>query len=545
MKNIRKASFLLGLIGAFIFNVAGCSCNSNRNIDLLGGTENLSEEQLYNHLISAYQNKAFYDGDFTITEEIKSKASNSSESSQIDLKQKATYNNSTNEGYFIIDTPSLAQGNRLMSEQQTTYIVREDEEYTHYYSETNDDNTYYDLFFSDKDYLKDTIQSSVTNQAVFKDVDPKEYTNITTFTNALSTYFSTKFSVSNMNIIEKQIVENAKSDYYYKVKLVSPEEFSKDVQIDFTIRYDKTTIVGYIYNASVVKYSDSTRKNKVSEEVSKIDFSKKYDSEGMSFDKSKYEGKTKGQFVNTKVTLVLNANKEPTRISSNLVSKVGDNVYNRLQYIVDKYSDEENIFKGWFYNSDRTNKLWPDENFTIDTTLEIFGEINRVLYTIDTNVIGATNGYVEVVQTGAKGDSIVVYAEPNDGYVVSEMYYVKEGDTTKYYFTDKFTMPNSKITVHVELGTVIKLHTKEDLVRRLTNIFYWSNDFVLCNDIDLGGMEWNNTENSIIVWQGASFTGTFDGNGYSIYNYKINSKNDSLTGFFPRMSDATINIVMK
>ena len=59
----------------------------------------------------------------------------------------------------------------------------------------------------------------------------------------------------------------------------------------------------------------------------------------------------------------------------------------------------------------------------------------------------------------------------------------------------------------------IPIRTVDDLINVSSNL---RGNYILMNDLDLGGMEW-----TPIGTSGSAFTGTFDGNGYAISNFKI------------------------
>jgi hypothetical protein len=71
---------------------------------------------------------------------------------------------------------------------------------------------------------------------------------------------------------------------------------------------------------------------------------------------------------------------------------------------------------------------------------------------------------------------------------------------------------------------IIAITTADDLKNVSSNL---SGNYILLNDIDLGGEEWTPIGDS-----DNPFTGSFDGNGYKIFNFKITGavKYASLTG---------------
>ena len=135
------------------------------------------------------------------------------------------------------------------------------------------------------------------------------------------------------------------------------------------------------------------------------------------------------------------------------------------------------------------------------------------------NVVGGT---VTVNNTATEGEIVNVTAVPNGDYLISEMYYIEEGSSSKNYFGSSFIMPNKNVTVYVNFGDVVYLHNKEDLIDRFKNTNYLGEKFILCNDINLEGIEWSPIGNKELP-----FTGELDGNGFRIYNFKITTPRDN------------------
>ena len=71
------------------------------------------------------------------------------------------------------------------------------------------------------------------------------------------------------------------------------------------------------------------------------------------------------------------------------------------------------------------------------------------VYDITASQGPAGKGSFTIKGEGKPGSTITVFATPASGYVVSSMYYVQEGETTKNYFEISFTMPTRNITVYV------------------------------------------------------------------------------------------------
>ena len=100
---------------------------------------------------------------------------------------------------------------------------------------------------------------------------------------------------------------------------------------------------------------------------------------------------------------------------------------------------------------------------------------------------------------------------------------VKEGFVFEGWFTDKgeWNEPfTSTSLIKTELTSVLKVYARWDhyeisSARQLRNLDL-DEDYVLTKDINLWGMEWTPIGN-----QTTPFTGTFDGNGHKISNFKI------------------------
>lgn len=93
---------------------------------------------------------------------------------------------------------------------------------------------------------------------------------------------------------------------------------------------------------------------------------------------------------------------------------------------------------------------------------------------------------------------------------------------TKWNFT-------SDITLTVDW--TVKIYTVEDLLKMGT---YLNGDFILMNDIDLSGVNWNP-----IGINSAPFTGHLDGNGHKISNLTIDTSNYTNRSSFGLLTNVT------
>jgi len=96
-----------------------------------------------------------------------------------------------------------------------------------------------------------------------------------------------------------------------------------------------------------------------------------------------------------------------------------------------------------------------------------------------------------------------------------------------------FNMDLSEMDVEIILSNdVFDLKTPDDILNINTKPFA---KFRLVNDINMDGVDFAG-----IGSLSAPFTGTFDGNGYSIFNVKVKVNNESTKGFFNATNGATI-----
>ena len=85
----------------------------------------------------------------------------------------------------------------------------------------------------------------------------------------------------------------------------------------------------------------------------------------------------------------------------------------------------------------------------------------------------------------------------------------------------------------------IEIHTVEDLQNVSSEL---GENYILMNDLDLGGMEWTPIGTGLAEFN--CFTGTFDGNGHSISNFKITG-DTQYVGLFGCSRGAIENLGLK
>lgn len=183
-------------------------------------------------------------------------------------------------------------------------------------------------------------------------------------------------------------------------------------------------------------------------------------------------------------------------------------------------------FAGWYYNSQVVNNgKW---SIATNATLTAKWTANEYTITLDPGAGSVSKTTVNVTYD----EDFTLPVPTNDYGVFTGWLYNDEPITdstghslTKWNFT-------SDITLTVDW--TVKIYTVEDLLKMGT---YLNGDFILMNDIDLSGVNWNPIEiNS------APFTGHLDGNGHKISNLTIdtsNYTNRSSFGLFGYISFAT------
>lgn len=184
-------------------------------------------------------------------------------------------------------------------------------------------------------------------------------------------------------------------------------------------------------------------------------------------------------------------------------------------------------FAGWYYNSQVVNNgKW---SIATNATLTAKWTANEYTITLDPGAGSVSKTTVNVTYD----EDFTLPAPTNDYGVFTGWLYNDEPITdstghslTKWNFT-------SDITLTVDW--TVKIYTVEDLLKMGT---YLNGDFILMNDIDLSGVNWNP-----IGINSAPFTGHLDGNGHKISNLTIdtsNYTNRSSFGLFGYISFATI-----
>lgn len=183
-------------------------------------------------------------------------------------------------------------------------------------------------------------------------------------------------------------------------------------------------------------------------------------------------------------------------------------------------------FAGWYYNSQVVNNgKW---SIATNATLTAKWTANEYTITLDPGAGSASKTTVNVTYD----EDFTLPVPTNDYGVFTGWLYNDEPITdstghslTKWNFT-------SDITLTVDW--TVKIYTVEDLLKMGT---YLNGDFILMNDIDLSGVNWNP-----IGINSAPFTGHLDGNGHKISNLTIdtsNYTNRSSFGLFGYISFAT------
>lgn len=183
-------------------------------------------------------------------------------------------------------------------------------------------------------------------------------------------------------------------------------------------------------------------------------------------------------------------------------------------------------FAGWYYNSQVVN----NGKWSIATNATLTAKWTANEYTI---ILDPGAGSVSKTTVNVTYDEDFTLPVPTNDYgVFTGWLYNDEPITdstghslTKWNFT-------SDITLTVDW--TVKIYTVEDLLKMGT---YLNGDFILMNDIDLSGVNWNP-----IGINSAPFTGHLDGNGHKISNLTIdtsNYTNRSSFGLFGYISFAT------
>ena len=184
-------------------------------------------------------------------------------------------------------------------------------------------------------------------------------------------------------------------------------------------------------------------------------------------------------------------------------------------------------FAGWYYNSQVVNNgKW---SIATNATLTAKWTANEYTITLDPGAGSVSTTTVNVTYD----EDFTLPVPTNDYGVFTGWLYNDEPitDSTGHSLTKcNFT---SDITLTVDW--TVKIYTVEDLLKMGT---YLNGDFILMNDIDLSGVNWNP-----IGINSAPFTGHLDGNGHKISNLTIdtsNYTNRSSFGLFGYISFATI-----
>jgi len=92
------------------------------------------------------------------------------------------------------------------------------------------------------------------------------------------------------------------------------------------------------------------------------------------------------------------------------------------------------------------------------------------------------------------------------------------------------------IDLDKDIDGYYKITSKDELIQLETYASYWTSNFRLYNDIDLTTSEWGPIGTDL-----KSFRGNFDGNGFTISNFQINTFEHKYVGFFGYAFQSTIS----
>ena len=190
-------------------------------------------------------------------------------------------------------------------------------------------------------------------------------------------------------------------------------------------------------------------------------------------------------------------------------------------------------FAGWYYNSQVVN----NGKWTIATNVTLTAKWTANEYTI---TLDPGAGSVSKTTVNVTYDKDFTLPVPTNDYgVFTGWLYNDEPITDSTGHSLAKWNYTSDITLTVDW--TVKVYTVEDLLKMGT---YLNGDFILMNDIDLSGVNWNP-----IGTNNAPFTGHLDGNGHKLSNLTIdtsNYTNRSVFGLFGYISFATIeNLVIE
>lgn len=525
---MKKIKILLLIILTFsFFNITGCKKDSDSNN--LKVKENLSKSQLYEYFKKAYTNRKLYSEDFTQINTAYYEMSDSSSSIEGEYTNKVSYNSQTKEGYILTEEYLFGDDEESgqYSELLNMYIVKEDDNYLNYYTKKTSEEDVYDLFYIEENNLINQIkeENNITEEYVTMK-NPNQYSTIDKYSEALKDALEKNYDEEQMIALTLDsfyMQEIDYNNYLYKAKF----KYDDILAIEINISYTKSTITKYSYKLEGNNTMDSLGFTFTMIEKETIEYEKEFDSEGMNFDKSNFNDKIPGIQLNAEISLSLVAGFVTTELDFDRLVKKGENIIDSLSTIVSKYVGIEDQFEGWYYDNNFTNKVGINDVFVNDS-IKIYGKIKRVSYEI--NKVEATNGYFSVISEAGKGDTVYVYAYPNTGYVITEMYYIESGSQQKNYFLEEFTMPNNEITVYVIFGDEVNIHSKEELIYYLQDNIYAADIYNLCADIDMNNIEWEPIE---------LISKTINGNGHKIYNLTITGEYTE-AGLFSIVEDSFI-----
>lgn len=499
--------FLMIIMLISLFGFVGCGKDDDNNNEI-PVTPLYSQEEMYTKFKKAYANRKLYSESYT---EKTSNVISDQSGDEMATISEVSINAETKEGF--VKARSYTKSGTIINDliNSEMHIIKKDNQYLNYYSNKTEVEEYYDVFILEED-ADDEIEYGTTEEYItFK--NPNQYTTIEKYANSLA-----KSIKGNDNLIAKDS-SFSQNENVYTLAMSFGYEGNDDYKINITIIFDDQTVIEYKFiGESKVQGSSGDSSMNIKESVEYI---KSFNSSGMNFDSSRFNNIVAGKEIEVSYKIIEGF----LTTSSNVPAKRGQKINDRMLSVAQYYGGQEDkTFDGWYYDKELTNKVGDNDTITGDIT--IYAKVIVKEYEISSS--SGSNGIVNLQSSGVRGETINVSAVANSGYVVSEMYYVKEGENEKHYFVDSFEMPSGDITVYVNFGTKYRISTKEQLLAYLPN--NPSKDFVLCADIDLEGMEWDP-----ILY----FSGTFDGGGYKIHNFKI-TEEKSTSGLFGIIENAKV-----
>lgn len=155
-------------------------------------------------------------------------------------------------------------------------------------------------------------------------------------------------------------------------------------------------------------------------------------------------------------------------------------------------------------------------------------EINN--YTITYNLLGGTNDSSNPSSYNVVSGNITLRDATKNNYVFGGWYLNSDYSSDRLY---SINMQDPKDLV-LYAKWYIGISSQSDIESILSNSLYWNENFLLLNDINLGGSDFTPIGNSAIT-----FTGEFNGNGHTISNFVI-KPNTSYIGFLGYTNNAKV-----